>query len=252
MPVARPYRRTFRAFVDGEYTEGGRGRYVTHPGYAEAPSHYVRAFLLLLSDVRSLFEFVEPADANLGCYSHRIHNLLFRGCVEVEANCRAILAENGYPKNGDNLKMPDYRKIERTHRLSSYEVRYPHWTGSEGVRRPFAAWAQGKPLPWWNAYNQSKHDRHAGFPKATFACAVDACAAALVLLSSQFGTEDFSPTDPVLALSLGPGDGTESGIGGYLRVRFPNDWPLQDRYDFDWSAIAGDPQPFDKIDYTKL
>ena len=111
VPVDHPYRRTCRQFVDGHYTEGGRGQYMIHPKYAQAPEHYVRAFLILLKDLRELFDYVEPADANLACYSYRIHALLLRACVDVEANCRAILAENGYSRPGDwNGGLPEDRK----------------------------------------------------------------------------------------------------------------------------------------------
>ena len=108
MPVTCPYRRTCRQFVDGSYSEGGRWQYMLHPKFAQAPEHYVRAFLLLLKDLQELFDYIEPADKNLHCYSYRIHALLLRACVEVEANCKAILKENGYSKS-DNWNMDDGR-----------------------------------------------------------------------------------------------------------------------------------------------
>jgi len=91
MSIKRPYHRTCRQFVDGEYAEGGRWRYLVHPLFALSPAPYVRAYLLLLKDLRDLFDYVEPADTNLRCYSFRIHALLLRACVEVEANFKAIL-----------------------------------------------------------------------------------------------------------------------------------------------------------------
>lgn len=137
MPIDRPYHRTCRQFIDGEYQEGGRGGYMIHPKFAQSPAHYVRAFLLILKDVQELFDYVEPADKNLQCYSYRIHALLLRACVEVEANCKAILQENGYSRAGD-WNMNDYRKVEHTHRLSKYEVEVPHWSGSAALRRQFS------------------------------------------------------------------------------------------------------------------
>ena len=93
MPVSRPYRRTCRLFSDGNYSWSGRLAYIRHPKFAKAPEHYIRAFLLLLKDLYDLFDYVEPADNNIDCYSYRIHALLLRACVEVEANCKAILVE---------------------------------------------------------------------------------------------------------------------------------------------------------------
>lgn len=248
MPVNRPYRRTCRQFVDGHYTKGGRWQYMIHPRFAESPEHYVRAFLLLLKDLQELFDYVEPADDNLGCYSYRIHALLLRACVEVEANCKAILRENGYNRPGD-WNMDDYKKIEKTHLLSAYEVKVPNWTGTSALRIPFSSWASGAGLPWYVAYNTTKHDRHAQFKKATFEHLIDACCGLLVLLSAQFETNDFSP---VHITSGGPPDGMESGIGGYFYVRFPANWPHDLRYDFDWYKLAKDPDPFQTIDYSKI
>jgi len=250
MPVNRPYRRTCRQFVDGGYTEGGRSEYVIHPRFAQSPGHYIRAFLLLLKDLQELFDYVEPADGNLFCYSYRIHALLLRACVEVEANCKAILKENGYTKKGD-MNMGDYKKINTTHRLSSYQVKVPYWNGTRDIRSPYSAWSIGGSLPWYEAYNVTKHDRHADFQKATFEHLLDACCGVLVILSAQFGTNDFSPENPLLALE-GPNDGMEDGIGGYFRVKFPDDWPPDLRYEFDWQSLKSEPDPFQAIDYSKI
>jgi hypothetical protein len=221
-----------------------------HPKFSQSPEHYVRAFLILLKDLQELFDYVEPADKNLDCYSYRIHALLLRACVEVEANCKAILAENGYGRSGD-WNMSDYRKIEKTHLLSAYEVKVPNWSGSRAIRPPFSAWTSGGSLPWYQAYNTTKHDRHSQFEQATFDHLLDACCGLLVLLSAQFETNDFSPGNTLLALE-GSRDGMESGIGGYFRVRFPSNFPAALRYDFDWQQLKNEPDPFQTIDYSTI
>ena len=215
MPSKRPHPRTCRQFVDGSYAEGGRSRYIDHPKFAESPEHNIRAFLILMKDLRDLFDYVEPADKNLSCYSYRIHSLLVRACVEVEANCKAILKENGYAKSGD-WNMSDYKKIETTHFLSLYEIRAPVWTGQRSTWTPFSAWGSGKSLDWYKAYNAAKHDRHSEFAQATFEQLIAASCGLLVLLSAQFRTNDFSPGNSFPLLE-GPGDGMESGIGRCLR-----------------------------------
>jgi hypothetical protein len=223
---------------------------MVHPKFAQSPEHYVRAFLLLQKDLRELFDYIEPADKNRSCYSYRIHALLLRACVEAEANCKAILKENGYARAGD-WNMNDYKKIEKTHRLSAYQVKIPNWTGTQNIRAPFSQWAAGGSLPWYDAYNTTKHDRHTEFEKATFEHLLDACCGVLVLLSAQFGTNDFSSGDTLLALSgFGPDDGMESAIGGYFRIKFPSDWPDALRYKFDWQTIQAEADPFRTIDYT--
>jgi hypothetical protein len=247
MSIDQPYRRTVRQLHDGSYANGGDGRYVQHQKYAKDGAHYVRAYLLLQKDLLELIDYVEPADENLGCYSYRIHELLMRACIEVEANCKAILLENGYPKKPNDLDMRDYIKIEQSHKLSEYQVRVPTWSGSAGLRTPYSAWGTGCGLLWYRAYNATKHDRHAAFKRATFEHMLDAVCGCLALLSAQFLDEDFS-SQAARIVASGPGDGMEEGTGGYFRVRYP-EWPLPDRYKFDWRVLGTNPDPFLEYPY---
>ena len=95
MAITKPYKRTVRQLADGSYQRSGNGLYVRHAEYAQSPQHYLRAFQIVQKDLVELFDYVEPADANLSCYSHRILELHARCCFEIEANCTAILRENG-------------------------------------------------------------------------------------------------------------------------------------------------------------
>jgi hypothetical protein len=247
MTVSRPFRRTCRQFDDGHYTEGGRWRYVFHPKFSTAPQQYIRAFSIIQKDVLELFDYVEPADANLPCYSYRIHELHMRACIEVEANCKAILAENAYSKGGD-WNMSDYCKLDQTHQLSSYQIRLPLWHGTSDVRTPFASWSAGGKLAWYQVYNAAKHDRHNQFPLANFDTLVNAMCGLVAVLSAQFLTFDFTP----LVLSTGygePTDGFETAIGNYFHVKFPTKWPAAERYSFKWQAIENEPDPFQNLTF---
>lgn len=247
MPVTKPYKRNARQFTDGKFSEGGRWKYIIHPNYAQSPEHFIRAFLLLQKDIFTLFDFVEPADINIDTYSYRIHELLLRTCVEIEANCVAILTENDYQKIG-NWNMEDYKKINPTHRLSSYELKLPVWNGMKNIRKPFEKWSTNSSLPWYKAYNETKHDRHSKFELATFDNLIDAFCGLVAILSSQFLTHDFSPGDWALSAG-GINDGMESAIGGYFRIKFPNDWPSDERYEFKWQDIENESDPFQRYNY---
>jgi hypothetical protein len=98
MGINKPYHRNCRQFIDDSYADGGKWTYIIHPSYAKSPEQYIRAFQIILKDLQKLFEYVEPADGNLKCYSFRTHELLMRVCIEAEANFKAILLENDYPK----------------------------------------------------------------------------------------------------------------------------------------------------------
>ncbi len=182
-----------------------------------------------------------------------------RTCIEVEANFKAILLENGYqPTLSKNdqpiMNMSIYHKIEMTHHLSSYQVLLPTWNGDERIWKPFAAWKNGNGNPeWYNAYNQSKHDRQDSFKKANMESLINAISGLLVVLSSQFGTQDFSPSAIGLGIS---GDeyeyyDLEAAIGGYFRIGFPDDWDEEEKYDFDWSVLKTSSTRFQKFNYNK-
>lgn len=257
--VAKPYFRTARQFADGSYTNAGKGGYVKHDRFAASPSNFVRAFELLQDDLKELFKFIEPSDANLETYSFRTLELLVRACIEVEANCKAILEANTYAGHRDNLNINDFKIIEFSHFLSQYTVKLPYWSGSESIRQPFAAWAPTtgkdgqKSLDWYRRYNKSKHDRANALSQATLGAVVDAVAGLLVLLTSQFLNVDFGPsTGSGFLLFETPDDGFEDAIGGYLRVAYPDNIPIAERYDFEWFTLSQSPEPFAKFDYTQL
>jgi hypothetical protein len=142
----------------------------------------------------------------------------------------------------------DYKKIDRSHRLSSYQVKLPFWHGEQNIRTPFKVWAAGEPLDWYRAYNVTKHNRSEGFKEATLKHAVDAVCAVLVLLAAQFGIEDFTDT---LFVDR-PQDGFKHAIGGYFLVRYPDNWPLEERYDFmtEWyTSLTMETDPFQNFPY---
>jgi len=254
--ITKPYRRTCRQFTDGSYSEGGRWMYLLHRRYATDPRHYVRAFLLLQEDVLDLFSYVEPSDENLNTYSHRIQQLLMRACVEVEANLTAIFLDNRYTAARGNLTMQQYKLINISHRLSSYEIRVPSWQGEQGVRKPFIKWGENKSLSWYKAYNESKHNRHENFKLATFDALIDAFCGLSVLLSAQFYDEDYSPAGKSMGLggacyTYEGNDGMDPAIGGLLRIKFPADWPPDERYEFDWQQLSTEDDPFVNFNYAQ-
>jgi|SRR6185312_11842304 len=253
MSIPRPYRRTCRQFADGNYSEGGRWMYLLHPKFATDPRHYIRAFLLLQQDVSELFSYIEPSDANLAAYSHRTQQLLMRACVEIEANFTAIFLDNGFRRADRNLTIVDYKLINRSHKLSSFEARIPGWKGAHGLRKPFSNWNTDQPLYWYQAYNKSKHHRHDNFHLATFDALMDAFTGLNILLSSQFMGEEYGPGSKALSISNNytyeGNDGMEPSIGDMLRIRFPDNIPADERYEFAWKDLANLEDPFVNFSY---
>lgn len=246
MPITKPFKRTIRQFTDNSYANSGKSDYIIHNKYAQSPEQYVRAFLLLQKDLINLFEYIEPADKNLNTYSYRIHELILRSCIEFEANCKAILLENDYTKK-DNLNIFDYKKINITHRLSSYKVQLPIWSGKTNIRKPFEEWVTGGSLSWYQTYNKIKHNRNIEFEQATFDTLINAISGLFVILSAQFYTYDFIPGNSYLLI-----ESSNAGIGDYFIIEFPKDWKEEEKYDFsneDWQKMKFETDPFQKHIY---
>lgn len=248
--VPKPFHRVVRQLIDSSYANGGNGRYVKDVWYAADGVHYVRTFLLLQKDFMNLLDYIEPADTNESCYSHRIHELLLRTCVEVEANCKAILVENGYSKKAaKDLNMTDYRLVQHSHRLSEYKVRVPSWRGNNSVRHPFDAWSHSPPkqLSWYADYNATKHDRHSEFSRATFGALVDALCGLAALMYGQFLNEDFGPQNYLTTES--PWGSGDCVAGGFFWIYPPPDWPQSERYEFDWQTLSHELDRIQNFDF---
>jgi hypothetical protein len=229
-----------------------------HSSYADHPENYIRAFELIQKDLLALFESVEPGDQNLSTYSFRIHELLMRTCIELEANFKAILLANTRSRPAGKLNITDYFKINKSHYLSEYEVRLPYWTGTGSVWKPFNEWAvnasSANPwsLTWYKAYNAAKHDRASALSQANLENLLYAVTGLEVVLSAQFFNYDFGPIDYMISRRR-PYLGFEPGIGGYFSVKFPQNTPATDRYDFAWpNLITQTSNPFDKFDYDNV
>src|SRR5205823_2220659 len=104
---------------------------------------------------------------------------------------------------------------------------------------------------WYQAFNKSKHDRHVQFKEANLNNLLNSVAGLLVVLSSQFGTQDFSPEEEAIT----NGDGyysTTPALGGFFHIEFPNDWSDDEKYDFDWNDLKKEANRFQRIDYDHI
>jgi len=197
MSLKKPYHRNYLEIKKSQNSGYSQWAYIIDKDYAKTPTHYIRPFLIIQGDLEKLFEYIEPSQESLATYSYRVHELLMRTCIEVEANFKAILDENTYTPATDKfgnkiLNISVYKKIDITHHLSSFEVILPIWNGPQRIIKPFESWKSGKSPNWYKAYNASKHDRQDEFKKANMENLIDAVSGLLVVLSSQFRDQEFS------------------------------------------------------------
>ncbi len=194
-----------------------------------------------------MFKFIEPSDNNLSTYSLKLHGLLMRICIEVEANLRAIMEENCYTPQGQ-WSMNDYKKVEISHLLSLYKTKMPVWTGAGRIYTPFAAWGMGGGLPWYQDYNAAKHDRHGSFQRATFGNVVEAYAALAIVIFSRFRDQTFDGPDFLAMEGSQDEEGFDYGPSRHILIR-PAEMPDDQRYDFDWQALRAESDPFEIFSY---
>lgn len=253
MSYPKPFHRNYRPLIEGPNSGYSSWKYITDHEYSQNPTQYTRGFYMIQKDLQELFEYIEPAKTNLDTYSHRIHQLLVRTCIEIEANFKAILKENSYSKH-DNLTRADYKLINKTHHLSGYTVKFPYWEGDENNFEPFKEWGStgDGTLVWYDAYNNTKHGRGDNFPQANFRNLLNAITALQIVITSQFGHYGFEPGE--IGLSLGESGYYENdfGIGEFMLIKEPSDWTDDEKYDFNWSDLCKETDRFAKIDYDSI
>ena len=182
MPIYSPYFHIFRGghhhhvldlFTELRKTPEGR----TH----------ISALHLLWKDLQTLFEYIEPTQANLGAYSHRTFELLMRCAMEVESNFKVIFEKNGHPLDSANIKR--YSDLDPLMKLSEYSVELPGFSLEKST--PFINFAEPnrdyRSPKWYISYNNSKHNRISNFKEANFEAVIDAMSGLFVLVCAQYG-----------------------------------------------------------------
>lgn len=260
MSHSKPFHRNYRAMIESQNSGYSGWAYIVDREYAKAPEHYVRAFFIIQNDLQRLFEYVEPSDTNLATYSYRIHELFMRACIEIEANFKAILMENtfnpkdkaGRPRPEKSWKIQDYWKINKTHHLSAYKVILPIWSGGNSIFEPFKNWNSQVELSWYQAYNESKHDRQLKFKEASLENLLNSISGLLVLLSSQFGMETFSSGAATRTVKVDSYYATTPALGNFFHIEFPSNWSEEEKYDFNWSLLKNKSDRFQKFNYDSI
>jgi hypothetical protein len=152
----------------------------------------------LLAEMRDIFRCIEPSEETKNAYGHRLRALLMLASMSVESSLKAILVANNYrPKSVDSETVEkehryttgDYVKLLNHMRLDEWTVRLLAHPYYQDVT-PFKGWVPKRStesLPWYYAYNQSKHDHEKKFSAATLEHAVSSMAAVFVMVFAQFG-----------------------------------------------------------------
>ena len=253
MSLCRPFYRIIRPFPNGHYDNSTpENEYYLDKEYAPDRSALVRAYHIIEADLLELFNYVEPCDDNLSTYSHRAYELLLRASTEFEANCKSILAANGYINpHGRDLKITDYFKLDRASKLSEYRVVLAAWIPDRKVFEPFKEWNSGATLKWYQSYNTVKHNRSTDFREASLGNVMASVAGLLATLFSQFYINAFDPYRRIEMYDIDD-DGAVRVDQSVFQVipPSPSTWAPDELYDFDWDKVRNSTERFARFPFN--
>ena len=148
-----------------------------------------QSLLLLVQRLDELLHFIEPTADSLTAYSHKARELLILACTEVENYWGSFLKIAGTTAPKSGFTTNDYVKLLGPLNLEDYQITLPRYAPVSPLR-PFLGWSAAKPtqsLPWYDAYNKTKHDRASHFKDASLINCIVSVAASLVVFSVRFG-----------------------------------------------------------------
>jgi len=195
---------------------------------------------ILLDKLTTIFQTIEPTNANRTTYGHLVRELLLIACMEVEASWSAVLRENSYPAGRYNTN--DYIKLIEPMLLDGYQLSLKYYPAFPPFS-PFKGWNSAAPtqsLLWYDAYNKTKHDRETQLSCATLENAVTAVGAAVVMFYAQFGYDvapslEEQPTLFIRSMFSLRTEFTRHARAVYIpELTVPNSSPVPS---FDWQLV---------------
>lgn len=92
-------------------------------------------------------------------------------CTEVESAWKGVLVANEYSSlKNDRFSTNDYCRLNTALKLDEWELGLTMFS-SYGTIAPFRGWEASRPtqsLPWYEAYNETKHDRETSLHRANW------------------------------------------------------------------------------------
>lgn len=147
-----------------------------------------QALRLLVERLDELLLYIEPSEHGLLSYSHKTRELLILACTEVEDQLKRYLSLADYEKTA-GLTTNDYVKLAPELHLHEYQLVLRPYEAIAPIA-PFCGWDGNRPtqsLPWYDAYNKTKHDRTEHFEDATLSHCLSAVAANVILFCVRWG-----------------------------------------------------------------
>lgn len=149
-----------------------------------------QALRVLIEKLDDILLYVEPSQSGLSSYGHKSRELLILACTEVENLWTSVLGKSASkPINGRMFTTQDYVKLLPIACLNEFEITFKNYNGLRKFK-PYSNWNHQQPtksLSWYNAYNNTKHDRNSSFNEATLENMMDSIAAVIAMFCAKFG-----------------------------------------------------------------
>jgi hypothetical protein len=146
------------------------------------------ALRLLIGRLDEIVNFIEPHEATLNVFGHKLRELLILACTEVENRFIQYLELAGIQKPPKGFTTQNYIKLKTKLYLADYAVKFKPYARL-GQFRPFEKWTSPNTtvsLEWYDDYNQTKHDRKNHFDKSTLQNCLFAVSANIILHCARF------------------------------------------------------------------
>lgn len=258
--INKPYYRIYRPFyLNSEGIQ--QWSYIEDTRNCASKNQLIRVYQIIESEVINFFQYVEPNTKNEDTFSLHLYHLLVKICIEIENNFKGIIQANDYNKNPSNYDITDYFKLNKYLKLNEYRTNNCYYS-LIGTEAPYEEWhtTSYKPLTWYQAYNNVKHNRETNLHVANLKNVLSALTGLYVLLYAQFYSyADCITSKNILTMTPEPTKirSTISNIDrsmivfpgnlmGYNFTAQPN-WTDDEKYFFDWSIISKDVSPFEKL-----
>jgi len=137
----------------------------------------------LIEKLDEILLYIEPSSTGLQSYGHKSRELLILACTEVENIWAQYMRLANVLPTGSGFNTNDYVKLLAPLHLSEFKISCKLISNSYSIE-PFSQWSTRRPsqsLPWYNAYNKTKHDRENYFSEATLSNCMQAIAAVVAL-----------------------------------------------------------------------
>jgi hypothetical protein len=144
---------------------------------------------ILIEKLDEILLYIEPSQGGLQTYGHKSRELLILACTEVENMWSQYMRLANTTPSGRAFTTNDYVKLLSPLHLKEYLINFKLVRNAYSIS-PFSQWNPSNPtqsLPWYNAYNKTKHDRELHFPEATLENCFHAIAAAIVMFCVRHG-----------------------------------------------------------------